>query len=84
MTDYALFVVQYALYFDAWRWCIFFALFVPIYWLSRLIMHVLVLIVEARLFSNAKILYFMISVRVRSPPPPPGVSERRPHPVLCR
>jgi len=44
VTDHALFFVQYALYFDAWRWCFFFALFVPIYWLSRLIVHVLVLI----------------------------------------
>lgn len=54
---------RYALYFDAWRWCIFLACFVPIYWVSRLIVHLLVVIVEARLFSNAKVLYFMISVR---------------------
>lgn len=70
--------VQYALYFDAWRWCIFLACFVPIYWVSRFIVHLLVVIVEAKLFSNAKVLYFMVSVRVRC------LHLVAPHLVVCR
>ena len=58
-------MLQYALYFDAWRWCFFLAAFVPIYWVSRFITHMLVVVVEARLFTNAKLLYFLVSVRVR-------------------
>jgi len=51
------------LYFDAWRWCFFICAFVPIYWLSRLVVHLLVLVVEAKLFTNAKVLFFLLSVR---------------------
>jgi hypothetical protein len=69
--------MQYALYFDAWRWCFFLACFVPIYWVSRFITHMLVVIVEARVFSNAKLLYFMVSVRVRHFAPCPSTL----HPV---
>lgn len=55
---------RYALYFDAWRWCFFVAAFVPIYWLSRLFLHLLLLMVEAKLFTNAKVLFFLLSVRI--------------------
>lgn len=56
---------QNILKFAAWRWCIFLGLFVPVYWTSRLIIHLLVLVVENRLFTNSKVLYFMVAVRVR-------------------
>lgn len=47
--------------------CFFICAFVPIYWLSRLVVHLLVLVVEAKLFTNAKVLFFLLSVRVRHP-----------------
>ena len=50
--------------------CFFICAFVPIYWVSRLVVHLLVLVVEAKLFTNAKVLFFLLSVRV-SPLPAP-------------
>lgn len=44
--------------------CFFICAFVPIYWVSRLVVHLLVLVVEAKLFTNAKVLFFLLSVRV--------------------
>ena len=46
--------VQDILHFSAWRWCLFFGLFVPVYWTSRLIIHLLVMLVEARLMTKSR------------------------------
>lgn len=57
-------VVQLVWLFQAWRWCIFFACFVPIYWATRLIIYLLVVLVEAKLFTQTKVIYFMTGVKV--------------------
>jgi len=46
--------LQDILHFSAWRWCLFFSLFVPVYWTSRLVIHLLVLLVEARFLTKSR------------------------------
>ena len=51
--------------FEAWRWCIFFAGIMPIFWVSRLLIWMLVRIVEATLFRQWMALYFLAGTKVR-------------------
>ncbi|KAK9815600.1 hypothetical protein WJX72_006571 [[Myrmecia] bisecta] len=51
------------IYFEAWRWCFFLAGFAPIYWISRLVVHVMQLVVESALFTTKQALYFMVGTR---------------------
>jgi len=46
--------LQDILHFSAWRWCLFFSLFVPVYWTSRLVIHLLVMLVEARFLTKSR------------------------------
>ena len=51
--------------FEAWRWCIFFAGIMPVFWVSRLLIWLLVLLVEATLFKQWMALYFLAGTKVR-------------------
>ena len=54
--------------FEAWRWCIFFALIMPIFWVSKFLIWLLVRIVEATLFRQWMALYFLAGTKVRCMP----------------
>ncbi len=64
------------LVFEAWRWCIFFAGIMPIFWVSRLLIWMLIRVVEATLFRQWIALYFLAGTKVTSRIPP------APHPFL--
>jgi hypothetical protein len=59
--------VQRVVYFQLWRWMVFFCGFVPIWWTSFYFMRVVTIIVESRLFPFKQVLYYIIGVRVRPP-----------------
>ena len=50
--------------FEAWRWCVFFAGIMPIFWTSRLLIWMLVRVVEATLFRQWIALYFLAGTKV--------------------
>ena len=50
---------------QVWRWAFFFSGFVPIFWISRLAVHLLVIVVEYAWFSS-KPMYYLYGIRVRS------------------
>lgn len=50
--------------FQAWRWCIFFAGIMPIFWVSSFLIWLLVLVVEATLFRQWMALYFLAGTKV--------------------
>lgn len=49
---------------QVWRWAFLFAGFTPIYWLSRIMIHGLVVLVEYAFFTS-KAIYYTYGVRVR-------------------
>lgn len=51
-----------AVYFEVWRWAFLFAGFTPIYWLSRIMIHGLVVLVEYAFFTS-KAIYYTYGVR---------------------
>ena len=51
--------------FEGWRWCIFFAGIMPVFWVSRVLIWLLVLVVEATLFRQWIALYFLAGTKVR-------------------
>eukprot|EP00891_Asterochloris_glomerata_P009429 jgi/Astpho2/9429/Aster-x0397 len=51
------------IYFETWRWLFFFAGFFPIYWISRVVIHLLVLMVETTAFTTKKAVYYTIGTR---------------------
>lgn len=58
---------------QAWRWCFFLGCIPPVYWISDLVVHFLVLGVESTLFTTRQVLYYTYGVRV-SPAPDLGSS----------
>ena len=50
---------------QAWRWCFFLGCIPPVYWISDLVVHFLVLGVESTLFTTRQVLYYTYGVRVR-------------------
>ena len=49
---------------QVWRWAFFFAGFVPIFWVSRLAVHLLVIVVEYAFFTS-RVMYYLYGIRVR-------------------
>jgi len=64
--------------FELWRWAFLAGLLFPVWWLGDLLTHILVRSVEAQFLTTRNVLYFMVAVRVRAPPPPhrPGCGSR--------
>ena len=60
---------------QVWRWAFFLGCILPIYWISHLVVHCLVVAVESTLFTTKQVLYYTYGVRVRGPSP------RRPSPA---
>ena len=50
---------------QAWRWCFFLGCIPPVYWISDLVVHFLVLGVESTLFTTRQVLYYTYGVRVK-------------------
>ena len=57
--------LQRWMYLEMWRWCIFAACFMPIYYLSEMILHCGLILVEANTFALHNALYYVVSIRVR-------------------
>ncbi|KAL0039998.1 hypothetical protein WJX79_001782 [Trebouxia sp. C0005] len=51
------------IWFEWWRWLFFFSGFMPIYWLSRAVIHLLVLMVETTAFTTRKAVYYTVGTR---------------------
>lgn len=56
--------MQRVLYLETWRWALFFAGFAPIFYLSQLLVHGLILGVEAKLFTTRQAMYYAVSIQV--------------------
>ena len=50
-----------------WRWAFFLCGFVPILYISRAAVHLLVIVVEYAFFTS-KVMYYLYGIRVRPPP----------------
>ena len=50
---------------QVWRWAFFFSGFVPIFWVSRLAVHLLVISVEYAFFTS-RVMYYVMALRVRT------------------
>lgn len=59
-------LLQTWMYLELWRWCLFFAFLAPLYFFSKLLVHVLVMLVEREFFTKQQAMYFVVSIRVRS------------------
>ena len=57
--------MQRIFFLEAWRWCFFFAGFVPIYYVSEGAVRLVELIVESQFFTVQQALYFAVSIHVR-------------------
>lgn len=67
--------MQRILFLETWRWCFFFAGFVPIHYVSEGAVRVAEMIVESKLFTVQQALYFAVSIHV-SPDGAPCVIRR--------
>jgi len=56
--------LQRILFLETWRWCFFFAGFVPIHYVSEGAVRVAEMIVESKLFTVQQALYFAVSIHV--------------------
>ena len=56
--------MQRILFLETWRWCFFFAGFVPIHYVSEGAVRVAEMIVESKLFTVQQALYFAVSIHV--------------------
>ena len=56
--------MQRILFLESWRWCFFFAGFVPIHYFSEGVVHLAEMIVESKLFTVQQALYFAVSIHV--------------------
>ena len=54
---------------QVWRWAFFLGCILPIYWISHLVVHCLVVAVESTLFTTKQVLYYTYGVRVSLQPP---------------
>ncbi|KAL3133145.1 hypothetical protein ABBQ38_007040 [Trebouxia sp. C0009 RCD-2024] len=50
------------LFLESWRWCFFFAGFVPIHYFSEGVVHLAEMAVESKLFTVQQALYFAVSI----------------------
>lgn len=57
--------LQRIFFLETWRWCFFFAGFVPIYYISEGAVHLVEMAVESKLFTVQQALYFAVSIHVR-------------------
>lgn len=57
--------VQRIFFLEAWRWCSFFAGFVPIYYISEGVVRLVEMVVESQFFTVQQALYFAVSIHVR-------------------
>ncbi|KAL0029403.1 hypothetical protein WJX77_004930 [Trebouxia sp. C0004] len=51
------------IWFEWWRWLFFLSGFMPIYWFSRAVIHLLVLMVETTAFTTRKAVYYTVGTR---------------------
>ena len=56
--------LQRILFLESWRWCFFFAGFVPIHYFSEGVVQVAEMVVESKLFTVQQALYFAVSIHV--------------------
>lgn len=54
------------LYLELWRWCFFSSGLPPIWYLSKLLVHSLLISLEAKLFTVHQALYFAIAMKVQT------------------
>ena len=59
--------VQWHDFSQVYRWAFFFCGFVPIFWISRAAVHLLVIVVEYAFFTS-KVMYYLYGIRVRPRP----------------
>ena len=57
--------MQRIFFLEAWRWCSFFAGFVPIYYISEGVVRLVEMVVESQFFTVQQALYFAVSIHVR-------------------
>ena len=57
--------LQRILFLESWRWCFFFAGFVPVYYFSEGAVQLAEMVVESKLFTVQQALYFAVSIHVR-------------------
>ena len=58
--------MQSILFLETWRWCFFFAGFVPIHYMSEGAVRLAEMVVESKLFTVQQALYFAVSIHVIS------------------
>lgn len=58
--------MQRVLYLELWRWCFFSSGLPPIWYLSKLLVHSLLISLEAKLFTVHQALYFAIAMKVQT------------------
>lgn len=57
--------LQRILFLESWRWCFFFAGFMPVHYFSEGVVRVAEMVVESKLFTVQQALYFAVSIHVR-------------------
>ena len=67
--------LQRVLFLETWRWCFFFAGFMPVHYISEGVVRVAEMVVESKLFTVQQALYFAVSIHV---------SPTSVHAVPCR
>lgn len=55
-------------YLPAWRWCLFAAWAAPVGYTTRVAMHGVVLLIESRSLARHAALYYVVAIRVGTPP----------------
>lgn len=56
--------LQELLSMELWRWCFFAAGFAPTWYLSTLLVHSALLLLEAKLFTIQQAFYFIVAIKV--------------------
>lgn len=59
---------QVWVYLPAWRWCLFAAWAAPVGYTTRVAMHGVVLLIESRSLARHAALYYVVAIRVGTPP----------------
>ena len=57
--------LQRILFLETWRWCFFFAGFMPVHYISEGVVRLAEMVVESKLFTVQQALYFAVSIHVR-------------------